>query len=141
VTSRAEEGPIVRLVNIWSGGGDIPAAVRSILSPDMLKWTDYATWDSDRWTCEWTIESHSFKEAVRCSGTNRFIEIDPDRTRLEIRGELQIDMKKVKVVPGFLASTLGRTVEQFMVKQITTNLTTVSGALAKHLERRYGNAG
>ena len=30
----------------------------------MLSWTDYASWDASRWTCEWRTETHSFTEAV-----------------------------------------------------------------------------
>jgi len=138
VESREEADGEVRLVNVWDGGGDIPAAIRHVLSEDMLSWTDYATWcDADR-TCEWTIKTHAFEEAVRCSGTNRFIEIDDTRTRLEIRGDLSIDLKKVKGVPSFLAGSLGRTVEQFLVKQITTNLTSVSAGLSTYLAEREG---
>jgi len=134
VRERSEEDGVVRLVNIWQGGGEIPVAIRPLLRDSMLSWTDYATWDPDAWTCAWRIETHSFTEAVRCSGTNRFIEIDASRTRLEIRGELSIQLRKVRGVPAFLAGPLGRTVEQFMVKQITTNLTTVSQGLSKYLE-------
>lgn len=136
VQERVEEGDEVRLVNVWVGGGEIPKAIRHLLSEDMLSWHDYATWrESDR-TCEWNIRTHAFEEAVRCSGTNRFIEIDGGRTRLEIRGDLSIDLKKVAGVPSFLAGSLGRTVEQFLVKQITTNLTSVSEVLSTYLAER-----
>jgi hypothetical protein len=136
VKSRQEDGPRVELVNIWHGGGDIPAAVRTVLSESMLSWTDYASWDQDRWTCQWRIETHSFKEAVTCSGENSFIEIGGDRTRLEIRGQIAIDMKHVKAVPSFLAGSLGRTVEQFLVKQITGNMTSVSDGITRYLRAR-----
>lgn len=134
VKERQDEGDTVRFVNVWEGGGEIPRAIRGVLSEDMLSWHDYATWKEAEWLCEWHIETHSFREAVKCSGVNRFIEIDGERTRLEIRGDLSIDLKKVKGVPSFLAGSLGRTVEQFMVKQITTNLTSVSQGLSSYLE-------
>jgi hypothetical protein len=136
IRERKENGPITDLVNIWHGGGDIPAAVRAVLSESMLAWTDYAHWDDDAWTCNWRIETHSFKEAVECSGENKFIELGGERTRLEIRGQIAIDLKHVRAVPSFLAGSLGRTVEQFLVKQITANLTSVSDGINRYLRAK-----
>ena len=136
VESRDETEGVVALVNVWEGGGDIPAAVRTLLREDMLTWTDYATWKEAEHLCEWNIKTHAFEEAVRCSGTNRFIAIDEGRTRMELRGDLSIDLKKVRGVPSFLAGSLGRTVEQFLVKQITTNLTSVSAGLSSYLAEK-----
>jgi len=136
VTDRDERDDVVELVNEWEGGGEIPKTIRHLLSEDMLTWTDYATWDEAKHECRWNIETHSFREAVKCSGTNRFIDIDQERTRLEIRGDLSIDLKKVRGVPSFLAGSLGKTVEQFLVKQITTNLTSVSEGLSRYMEEK-----
>jgi hypothetical protein len=133
VESRSEDGPVVELVNVWRAGGDIPAPVRKILGTTMLSWHDYARWDESTWTCSWTIETHSFREAVECSGQNRFVDLDGGRMRLEIKGELRIDLKKVRGVPSMLAGSLGRTVEQFLVKQITDNLSDVSDGLDRYL--------
>src|SRR5512135_742878 len=76
VKSRADEGAIVRLVNEWRGGGEVPAAARAFLSESMLTWTDRATWNEGTFTCDWNIETHAFTEAVTCQGTNRFLEGD-----------------------------------------------------------------
>jgi hypothetical protein len=136
VESRDETEGVVTLVNVWEGGGDIPAAVRNLLHEDMLTWNDYATWKEAEHLCEWNIQTHAFEEAVHCSGTNKFIPIDEGRTRVELRGDLAIDLKRVRGVPSFLAGSLGRTVEQFLVKQITTNLTSVSAGLSAYLAER-----
>src|SRR5258706_16482914 len=71
IESRKEAGGRVEFVNLWRGGGDIPAAARAILSQDMLSWTDYASWNESDFTCAWRIETHSFTEAGSCGGTNR----------------------------------------------------------------------
>ena len=88
VKSRKDDGPRSDLVNIWHGGGEIPAAARAVLSESMLSWTDYATWLRDQWACEWRIETHAFTEAVQCGGRNEFIEDGPGNTILQIRGKL-----------------------------------------------------
>jgi hypothetical protein len=134
VKSRRESGKSVELVNEWHGGGEIPAAARAVLSENMLSWTDYASWNEDDWTCSWRIETHSFTEAVSCSGKNHFLEAGGG-TRLEIRGELSIDGKKIKAVPRLLAGTLSKAVEDILVKRITPNLLSVSEGLQKYLER------
>ncbi len=133
VEERSEADGVVRLRNVWHGGGEIPLALRGIVKGDMLSWTDHATWLSSDWLCEWRIETHALSEAVRCEGSTRFVELPGDRTRLEIRGELSIDLGRLRAVPTFLAGSLGRKVEQFLVRQITPNLTGVSDALTKHL--------
>jgi hypothetical protein len=132
--SRKEIDGRVEFVNLWRGGGDIPAAARAVLSEDMLSWTDYASWDERAFTCDWRIETHSFTEAVTCGGTNRFIELD-GKTRLEIRGELTIDGKKIKAVPRLLANRVGKAVEEILVKKITPNLISVSDGLRSYLEQ------
>lgn len=134
VEERTDAGDVVRLRNVWHGGGEMPAGLRSVVKGDLFSWTDYATWVASDWVCEWRIETHALSEAVHCDGTTRFVELAGDRTRLEIRAELSIDLSRLRAVPAFLAGSLGRKVEQFLVRQITPNLTGVSDALTKHLE-------
>src|SRR5438105_2861040 len=55
VKSRSDAGSSVQIINVWHGGGEIPAAARAILSEAMLSWTDYATWNSEALTCDWRI--------------------------------------------------------------------------------------
>lgn len=135
VKSRKDTDNVVELVNEWHGGGEIPAAARVVLSESMLSWTDYAEWNEAAYTCKWRIETHSFKDAVDCRGENRFIDVDGG-TRLEIRGRLTIDAKKVKGVPKLLSKSVSKTVEDFLVKKITPNLIEVSGGLRRYLERQ-----
>src|SRR6185437_10218774 len=72
VTSRKENGPIVELVNEWRGGGDIPAAIRAVLSEAALAWTDYASWDANALRCDWRTKTHAFTDAMSCHGSNLF---------------------------------------------------------------------
>lgn len=129
-----EEDGIVKLVNIWHGGGELPAAARVVLSDNMMSWTDYATWNPEEWSVAWRIETHSFSEAVRCEGKNRFYDT-PDGTRLEIRGEIHIDGSKVAGVPKFMRKNVSNMVTDFLKKKITPNLLEVSGALQAYLEK------
>ncbi|MCA9598003.1 MAG: SRPBCC family protein [Myxococcales bacterium] len=134
IKEHEENGDIVRYVNEWHGGGEIPSAARVVLSESMLSWMDYATWNAKDHTCEWRIQTHSFKEAVSCAGKNRFVEVEGG-TRLEIRGEILIDATKIKGVPRLLSKSVSKTVEDFLVKKITPNLLSVSQGLERYLEK------
>jgi len=139
VQERREDGENVELVNVWHGGGEIPAPLAKIVGENALSWTDAARWLSDEWLCEWKIQTHAFTEAVSCRGVNNFVELDNGRTRLEIHGEISIDMKRVRGVPNFLAGSIGPKIEKFLVRQITTNLTSVSDALTRYLQQRQAS--
>jgi hypothetical protein len=134
---REDDGKVSKLVNFWKGGGDIPAAARAFVSEGMLSWLDYATWDEEAFTCDWRIEPQAFTEAITCIGKNRFFE-DGDKTRLEIRGELSIDGKKLKGVPGFLSGKVAKAVEELLISKIKPNLVSTAEGLTKYLQARDG---
>ena len=136
VESRKEDGALVKMVNVWKGGGEIPAAARAFLSEAMLSWDDYARWDEAKWSCGWRIKTRSFTEAVRCEGENRFVALEDGGTRLEIRGSLSIDGSKVSGVPRFLAGKVAATVEAFLAEKIRPNLVETASSLRKHLESK-----
>lgn len=139
IKSRKEEGPVVEMVNDWSGGGDIPAAVRAVISESMLSWTDHAKWNKDSMWCDWRIETRAFTEAVQCSGRNSFVDDGAGATILQIRGTLEIDPKKLRGVPGFVAGRVARTVETFLVDKIQSNLVDTVNGLTAYLQRRTSN--
>ena len=136
--SREEPAPgVVKLLNVWHGGGDIPGVARAFVSEKMLTWDDSATWSEAEFTCEWVIKTHAFSEAVSCRGGNRFIERD-GTTVLEIRGNIAIDAKKIPGVPGLLAGKVGKAVEDLLVSKIQPNLVSTAAGLGKFLESRGG---
>lgn len=132
VVSREEMGDEVRLVNLWRGSAQVPAVAEKILPP-MVSWHDHAVWDASTHRCSWRIESDIFPEAVKCQGENLFVDVG-GRTRVEIRGEIRIDLAKVRLVPELVAGSIAQAVERFLVRQITPTLTSVSDALADYLD-------
>ncbi len=133
-TSRTDRGAITELVNEWRGGGDVPTAIRAVLSDAVLSWTDYATWDANALRCEWRTQTHAFRDAVRCGGSNTFLEDGPANTRVEFRGSLSIDAKQIRGVPAFVAGRVGHALEEFLVNKIQSNLVETALAVAKYLE-------
>ena len=133
IKKREEDGKTVKLLNFWQGGGDIPAAARAFVSEAMLSWLDYATWNEEDFTCDWKIEPGAMTEAITCKGKNRFIESGGE-TMLEIRGELSIDPKKLKGVPGFLSGKVASAVEDLLVSKIKPNLVGTAEGVTKYLK-------
>jgi hypothetical protein len=136
VKSRQENGARVETVLIWHGGGEIPGALRAVLSESMLAWTDYATWDSEAFRCEWRTETHAMTEAVHSRGYNLFVEDGPGRAVLQLRGKFEVDAKKIRGVPGFLAGRLARAAEDFLGGKIEPNLHETAKGIARYLQER-----
>jgi hypothetical protein len=140
VRSRKEEGDRVMMVNDWRGGGEIPGAVRAVLGESALAWTDEATWDASSFQCAWSTHTAAFGEALRCSGTSSFLADGPDRSKLEVRGSIDVDAKKIRGIPGFLAGKAGRAIEEFLVSRIQSNLVETAKGLTRYLEDKRAGA-
>jgi hypothetical protein len=136
VTSREEKDGKIKLVNVWHGGGDIPAAVRGFLSEGMLSWTDYAEWEQASWTVKWKSESHSFKNAVDSRGHNEFIQLGTTRSMVRIIGKIDVDATKVSGVPRLLAGKIGKMIESFLIKQVQDNLKEIGKGVERYLKER-----
>jgi uncharacterized protein YndB with AHSA1/START domain len=133
VQEHEQDGHITKLVNLWvAGGADIPAAARSFVKPEMLRWTDYATWDEEKWQCEWNLVLGFLQEAVSVSGTTSFAESN-DRTTVTIAGDITIKADKIPGVPRFMAKKIGPIVEKFVIGLIKPNLKKTSEGIGNYL--------
>jgi hypothetical protein len=122
VKLRKEEGAIVHQMREWHGGGEVPAAVRGIITQSMLGWTDHVSWDVITFCSDWRIESHAFPEGVHCRGRATFLEEPNGATLVEMRGVVDVDARRLPGIPGYLAAPVGRSVEEFLVGRIRANL-------------------
>lgn len=136
VLSRTEIPGGVRLHNEWAGKGEIPKVVRGILTPEMVKWDDYADWDDVGHLCHWQIKTRAFTENCSCHGTNRLVAEGPDATRVTLQGTLDVHLAGIPGVPGFLARRVAPQVEKFIIALITPNLEEVNRALERYLNSR-----
>jgi hypothetical protein len=138
IKDRKEEGGLVKLHNVWHGGGDIPAALRAVVDEKVLRWDDFASWDETSFTGTWSIRTHAFTEAVSCSGVTKMLPVGPavdggGKCRVELTGDFNIDAKKLSGIPSFMAGSLGKAVESFLAKQITANLASTTEGLSRYL--------
>lgn len=134
-TSRQDDQGIVKIVNEWHGGGEIPAAARALLSEAMLAWTDRASWDESNYRNDWQIQTHAFTEAVHCVGNNLFLDDDAG-TLVVSTGELKIDPNQIQGVPGFMAQMIAGVVEDFLSQKITPNLLQMGEGVKTYLAKQ-----
>lgn len=135
VKSRDQDNACIHTVNEWHGGGEIPAPVRTLLSKDMLKWTEYNTWNESDYTLVWSIKTHAFTEAVHCAGKNRFLN-DHGQTLIESRGEIRIAPKRIQGVPPLLRNKVAAAVEDFLSKKVEPNLLQMSEGVRQYLDQQ-----
>lgn len=131
---------VAKLVNLWEAKGDVPKPAQAILKPESLAWLDHATWNENDWTVEWRVETKMFTENVHCKGKNQYVVLPDGGTRLEIRGDLTVDLKGVPGVPKFLAGTIAPIVEKFVIALLTPNLVSVAKGLEQFLQAEKNRA-
>jgi hypothetical protein len=137
VESRAESPGVVAMHNVWYGKGEMPKVAQSVLKPEILLWDDWATWHEAQSYCEWRIGLRVFNEKFSCSGTNH-IRAEGAYARVELRGDLQIDLRDIPGVPRLLAGTLRPQIEALIVKMIRPNLEETNVALGRYLDANPG---
>lgn len=132
--SRQEQNGKVQQVYEWHGKSDIPAVLKAFLSEDLLTWTDFATWKETTFITDWQIRPHAFSEAILWAGEDRYLE-EGNGTRIISKGELSIDAKRLKGVPGFLTGQVSRVAEELLAKQAEPNFVEMSQCVQAYLEK------
>lgn len=137
VLSRKEVGDRIELVNVWTAAKtEIPSLLRPFVKPDMMKWTDYASWSEADRRCEYRIELGFLKAAVKCRGVNSMKSTPEGHTAVTIEGTIEVDAKQIPGVPKMMASKVGSAVEGFIVKTITPNLKKTNDGVRAYLASR-----
>ena len=134
VQSREELDVGPKLHNEWRAERDLPRMVRGIVTPDMLRWDDFAQWNDEAHHVDWVLRSSAFPDQVQCAGRNAFFADGPDRTRVVLSGDLEISLRNVPGVPRIMAKRIAPMVEAFIVKLVTPNLEKVNTSLEKFLD-------
>ena len=125
----------VRLVNIWRADAQIPAALTSLVKPDMLAWTDTAVWNDDGFACHWIVEPHFQTKSIKCSGVTTFVETMAGRgTRVVFEGTLDITPAGLSGVPSIMRGTVSGAAEAFVTALIPRNFRRLSQAVGKYLD-------
>ena len=123
-----------RVLNRWrADAGNVPAAVRPFLKPDMLEWLDHAEWDDAGQHVDWRLEPNAFKELYACRGRNRMVAAGTG-TRVVIEGDLNLDPSKVPGVPTFVAKRALPALEAYLIERIRPNLAALAEGVGRYLK-------
>ena len=135
VVHSREDGDVgPKLHNEWRAERELPRVVQGLVTPDMLRWDDFAQWNDAENHVDWVLRIPAFPDQVRCMGRNAFF-ADGDRaTRVVLSGELEINLKNVPGVPRLMAKRIAPMIETFIVKLITPNLEKVNSSLERFLD-------
>ena len=129
---RNEEGQLL-MVNTWKAKPPLPDFLAKFVQPEMLTWTDSATWDDAKKHCRWEIQSHYFKERMTCIGLTSFEPAIGGRAcRLTFEGNLywQSDALPIKMA-GALVS---QGIESFMAGMIPANFRKLAEAVERYIQ-------
>ena len=125
----------IKVVNHWKASGDqVPKALRSFIKPDMLSWKEHATYDKNKWASQFSIEPDHLKEAINCEGKIIFEDKGNNETEVTIDAKLKIDASKIPGVPKLGSGKISKTIEDFAVPMISSNLSEYVKAVKSYLE-------
>ena len=135
VTSRTEDGDVVRLVNRWVLSLDqVPAAAARFASKELVTWDDHANWSASTRSCSWRLQPLKDLKIFSCSGTTR-IEEEGAGARLVMAIDLEIYPERVPGLPGFIARPLRPQIEQFISTRVAGSMRNLAVSI-----RRYAAA-
>ena len=121
------------LLNRWrADAGQVPAAARKIIKPEMLEWLDSADWNDAEHYVDWKIESAVFKGMYTCTGRNRVV-VDGDDVRIVISGDMAVDPKRIPGLPGFLAKKVVPVVEGYLIERMKPNMASLGIGVQRFL--------
>lgn len=129
-------GGTTRIVNIWKSKPKLPSMVIKYINPDMLAWTDTATWQAHEKIVSWEIRSHHFHEEMYCKGRTVFEPAMGGKgCRLTFSGSLEWKGKVLSVGLGIFDSTIARAVEGVLTQMIPSNFRKITEVMSKYLEK------
>lgn len=134
-TRKSKPGGSMLLVNEWRAKVRIPSMLSSVITRDMLVWTDRAEWREKTRECRWEIEPHFRPEMMICKGTTLYEPAIGGRgTRVTFHGTLDITRPELLPVPSSMRRLVATGVESFIASLIPKNFQRLVSALNRLLE-------
>ena len=127
----------IALLNKWTVSRDMPdlKIVGRFLPDGVLYWEDHALWDPGDHSCTWRFVLPFVKDAVEVSGKNYYRADGEGKTRLEVRGALNLTLERVRGVPRLLARAVTPIIERKVLEKIEPSFVRTGVALSTLLSR------
>lgn len=117
----------------WGGMGQIPSVVRKILKPEMLRWEDWQTWDSEKLTNDWIIRPFYFREFVTCNGVWRYKPTGPESCQVSCEGVFIVKITHFPPFPDWLCQKMSPVIERTIGGYIPSNMKDTFKAIRKFI--------
>ncbi|MCW3127772.1 MAG: hypothetical protein JWO03_3430 [Bacteroidetes bacterium] len=72
IERRTKKAKSLHVVSTWKSDPPLPSFLKGVIKPEMLIWTDDATWDNENHVCHFNIITHYKVEDITCVGTIEF---------------------------------------------------------------------
>lgn len=127
---------VIKVESVWKAKPNLPAMVMKYIKPDMLEWTDSATWKETEKIIDWEIHSHHYYDELYCKGATAFERAMGGKgCKITFSGELEWKGKVFSMSLGMLDSTLAKVAESVLSQMIPSNLRKITEALGKYIEK------
>jgi len=138
ISKEKQENGRIKIVNHWHAKVEIPGLVKKFLKPDMFNWKDYALWNDEDYSVDYSLESFWANDLFDAKGTNYFqpYKGDPNRTLIKVTCNVVIHPEKIPGVPRLLAKKVMPTVESLLKKTLGPNLTSLGKGLISYFENQ-----
>ena len=92
VKSREIKGDIMEVVVETLANGDIPPALRKVISEKMLTWTEYGRMDMKNKVYDYKVKTFFFSEICKIGGRISYSEPEPGKTLRRLDAYIEIKM-------------------------------------------------
>ncbi len=133
IRERREEGNKVYIVAHWTSKINLPGPAEKLIPERDRSWDDYATWLNDELAVEWRFDIPALPKAVKVGGRNTFVPEGADKTRMTIRGESDIDLNKIRLLPNFILRGIVPAIEKVALAAVKPNMLKVNRGVEQYL--------
>ncbi len=125
----------VVVTKVWTAAPELPRFVANYIKPGMLSWTEYGEWIQADQLCNWTIQSHAFKNAIHCNGVTKFEPaIGGKGTKTTFSGSIEIDLEQLSDEFKLAKSMSTQVIELIAQSIIPRNFAEVTKAIGRYLD-------
>jgi len=128
VKSREVKGDIIEVVVETLANGDIPPALRKVLSEKMLTWTEYGRMDMKNKFYEYKVKPFYFSEMCKISGKISYREPEPGKTIRRIDANVEI---KLPIIGGIAEKKISEVQLENLDKDVKAMREEVAEMLAR----------
>ncbi len=123
----------LEVINIWTARPQLPDMIARFVKPEMLAWSDIATWDEKTMICNWKIDSHYFREKMDCTGSTKFEKAIGGRgCRLTFQGNIYWD-GSVPMSFGVMDGMVSKALESVIGKMVPGNFQKMASAIERFI--------